>query len=279
MHLLVMLMVVAAAWLIRCQPLSTRATWSERWYKSLYLLLFPVLLILITAIAILYMGCHGAMLGISVGFWGCAVSGSIILFALGCLIRLIYQSKHSIARLDIYPQQTIGDTTARVIEYELPYSAQIGFWQPELVVSRGLLNTLDKEHLDAVLAHEQAHLYYRDTFWFFLLGWVKTVGYWLPNTEKIWQELLLLRELRADSKAAEKKDFLLLAESLLTVAKAPLESSACSAGFNDHALGDRLSERIDFLLAQTQPDVANDWQDWSWLYLLFLPLLTISLHS
>ncbi len=278
MHLWVILGVVITACIIRCQSISSTATWSERWYRSLFLLTFPSLLILTSALAILYMGCHGAMLGIQVGSWGCAVAASIFLFALGCLVKLTYQGNRSLARLDNYPQQQIGTTTARIIELELPYSAQIGFWQPKLVVSRGLLNTLDREHLDAVLAHEQAHLYYRDTFWFFWLGWIKAISCWLPNTEAIWQELILLRELRADDKAAQEVDFLLLAESLLAVAQAPLESSFCSASFNDDALGDRLQERIDFLLAETQPVAPNHWQNWSWVCLVFLPLLTIPLH-
>ena len=279
MHFLTILTVIITAWTIRHQSVSSTATWSQRWYKSLFLLLFPALLILSTASAVLYMGCHGAMLGIQAGSWGCGVSASLISFALGCLIKLTYQSHSSIASLKLYQQQLVGDIKAKVIDTDLPYSAQIGFWQPELVISHGLLKNLDREHLKAVLAHEQAHLHYRDTFWFFWLGWMRTFTFWLPNTEALWQELLLLRELRADGKAAEKVDFLLLADSLLAVAKAPLESSSVwSANFNDYALGDRLNERIDFLLAHESPISTTHWRNWSWVCLLIIPLLTIPLH-
>ena len=278
MHLFAVLIIIVLAWIVRRSSIGT-GTWAKRWHQALFVLVFPALLLLTTAIAVLYMGCHGAMLGIQAGSWGCAVSACIIIFALGCLGKLAYQGNQAIDRLTIYEQQSVEGNTARIIELDLPYSAQIGFWRSELVVSRGLLATLDKEHLKAVLAHEQAHVYYRDTFWFFWLGWLRSFTCWLPNTETLWQELMLLRELRADRHAAQEVDFLLLAESLLTVAKTPLESAPIlSANFNDYIVGDRLNERINSLLEETKPVDSSQWQYWSWVCLLFLPLLTIPLH-
>ena len=278
MHLFAIAIVVVIAWIIRYGSVSSKTSWLKRWHRALFLLLFPPLLLLTTAFAVLYMGCHGAMLGIEVSSLGCIISASLILFSLGCLIKLIYRGDRSIARLVTYRQQTVGRATARIIDTDLPYSAQIGFWQSELVVSTGLIAALDEEHLAAVIAHEQAHLYYRDTFWFFWLGWIRSFTFWLPNTEVLWQELLLLRELRADRKAATEVDFLLLAESLLIVAKAPLDSPIWCAGLNHLSISDRLNERIDSLLGEPESIPASRWQNWSWLCLLVLPLLTIFLH-
>ncbi|MEO1671136.1 MAG: M56 family metallopeptidase [Cyanobacteria bacterium J06631_2] len=276
MHLLAILTVIALAAVIRQSKFQTEG-WSQRWCRALFLFCFPGLLLLTTAVTVLYMGCHGKMLGIQAGFFGCIISGALILFASGCLFKLAYQSDRSLVKLNSYPQTEIGAVTARIIETDFPYSAQIGFWRSELVISRGLLTTLDQEHLNAVFAHEQAHAHCRDTFWFFWLGWLRWFSFWLPQTEALWQELLLLRELRADRLAAESVDFLLVAESLLAVAKAPLVSPACCVSLNDAQIGDRLNERIDFLLDQTEIP-ANRWRNWSWLWLLFLPLLTIPLH-
>ncbi len=277
MHSMVVLSVVILAWIIRYKTMYRGKNWSKRWHYSLFLFLFPALLVLTTAIAILYMGCHGAMLGIKAGSLGCIISASLILFSLSCFVKLAYLGNRSIRQLAYYPQQDINGKTARIIPVDLPYSAQIGFWQPELVISTGLLASLDGEHLAAVMAHEQAHLYYRDTFWFFWLGWIRSFTFWLPRTEALWQELLLLRELRADSQAAKKVDFLSIAESLLIVAKAPLDPLLC-ASLNDAAVGDRLNERIDALLEEAESFPVNRWQNWSWLCLLVLPLLTIFLH-
>jgi Zn-dependent protease with chaperone function len=281
MHLLAILTVVMVAVIIRYQ--STQATsnpgeWSQRWYRNLFLFCFPGLLLLTTAITVLYMGCHGEMLGVKAGSIGCVISGALILFASGSLFKLAIQGDRSIQQLRNYSTQTIGQATARIIEFHLPYSAQIGFWRSELVISRGLLAALDEEHLAAVIAHEQAHVEYRDTFWFFWLGWIRSFSFWLPNTEALWQELLLLRELRADRQAAKSVDFLLIAESLLTVAKAPLESPIWCVSLNDAQIGDRLQERIDSLLNQAEPVPGDRWHNWSWLCLLLVPLLIVPLH-
>ena len=276
MHSMVVLSVVILAWIIRYKTMYRGKNWSKRWHQTLFLFLFPALLVLTTAIAILYMGCHGAMLGIKAGSLGCIISASLILFSLSCFVNLAYKGDRSIRQLASYPRQNIDGKTALIVPADLPYSAQIGFWQPQLIVSTGLLASLDAEHLAAVMAHEQAHLYYRDTFWFFWLGWIRSFTFWLPHTEALWQELLLLRELRADSQAAKKVDFLSIAESLLIVAKAPLDP-LFFASLNDAAVGDRLNERIDALLEEAEFPV-NRWQNWSWLCLLVLPLLTIFLH-
>ncbi|MEO1004721.1 MAG: M56 family metallopeptidase [Cyanobacteria bacterium J06638_38] len=279
MHLLVMLMMALLAAITRCQPKSSSPEWSKRWERTLFLFLFPSLLLFTTASTILYMGCHGEMLGVRAGSLGCIISGILIILSLISLLRLIYLGNRSIRQLANYRQQTVGSTTAKVLDTNLPYSAQIGFWHSRLIISTGLLDVLDDEHLAAVIAHEQAHLFYRDTFWFFWFGWIRSFSFWLPNTEVLWQELLLLRELRADSKAAESVDFLLLAESLLTVAKAPLENTyAWCVSLNDSQIGDRLNERIDCLLREDESISSDRWYSWSWLSLLLLPLLAIPLH-
>ena len=52
-------------------------------------------------------------------------------------------------------------------------------------------------------------------FGFFWWGWLRRLTEWLPHSKELWQELLLLRELRADQWAAQQVDPLVLAESLL----------------------------------------------------------------
>lgn len=281
MHLLAIFIVAIFAMTLRYQTVSQDRKWSRRWYQTLFLFCFPGLLMLTTAVTVIYMGCHGQMLGIQAGSVGCLIAGGLILFASSSLLKLAYQGDRSLRQINSYPQQQIGSITARVLDLELPYSAQIGFWQSELIVSQGLLTALDEEHLAAVIAHEQAHAKYRDTFWFFWLGWIRNFSFWLPNTQQLWEELLLLRELRADRRATESVDFLLLAESLLLIAKAPLESPEWCASLNDAQIGDRLQERIDSLLNfnQTESTEKHHWHHWSWLCLLLLPLLTIPLHS
>ena len=99
----------------------------------------------------------------------------------------------------------------------------------------------------AVITHEKAHAYYHDTFWFFWLGWLKRISFWLPYTESLWQELLLLREIRADGWATQWVEKLTLAESLVQVIASPL-SPVTAANFSCMAPASRLNRRIDALL-------------------------------
>ncbi|WP_036478184.1 M56 family metallopeptidase [Myxosarcina sp. GI1] len=279
MHLVGIVMVLAIAWQLRQLKVPLELSWHQRWNRCLFLLLFPPLLLLSTALAVICMGFQGEMLGVRASWLGYIVSWGLVIFA-GCLLlKSTYHGVRSLQQLNTYRKQTIADKTVRILTLDLPYIAQIGFWNSQLVVSEGLLEALDEEHLTAVFAHEEAHAHYRDTFWFFWFGWLRCITNWLPQTASLWQELLLLRELRADYQAAAKTNSLLLAESLLTVVKAPLESpQMLSAHFSYPANFNRLETRIDFLLSDESIPKAH-WLNWSWLALLLLPFITIPLHS
>jgi Zn-dependent protease with chaperone function len=266
-------------------------SWRSRWNSTLITFALPPLVLLTTAIALLWMGpiCHMAQHLLIHGWsgqltygwsWGyCAI---LLLLAL----QLMTDGGRSMWRLRQYPKMTLnvhrsGDTavpTARLIPATAPFIAQVGLWQPQLVVSQGLLDRLAPAHLAAVLAHEAAHRYYADTVWFAGLGLLRRISGWLPQTAALWEELLLLRELRADRWAAQRVDPLLLAEALFTVVSAPL-SMEFGVAFNEAMVHDRLSERVDALLAVPFADEATGWQFRLWAWgLVLLPLLTIVFH-
>jgi beta-lactamase regulating signal transducer with metallopeptidase domain len=232
-----------------------------------------------TALAVLCMGPQGQMIGLhSDWFSYCLVLGCVG-FAVGFCLKLAAEGWQSVQQIRTYPQIELEGRLARLLDNPILFSAQIGFWQPELVVSQGLLQTLKPEHLEAVLTHEQAHYYYRDTFWFFWLGWLRRITFWLPNTEALWQELLILRELRADRWAVGRVDALLLAESLLIVVSAPMMASeSFCAAFSRAAPHNRLQERIDALLEPESSTQSSLWT-WSWVLLVLLPLLAVPFHS
>jgi Zn-dependent protease with chaperone function len=201
-------------------------------------------------------------------------------FSLFCLVQAALIGWKMIAQVRTYPLIEIDGNNARVLEVSTPYSAQIGFWRPELIVSQGLLDTLPPAHRQAVLAHEHAHYHYRDTFWFFWLGWLRQISSWLPYSTAIWEELLVLRELRADRWAAQETDGLLLAETLLLVVQkntAVFEDTYCAA-FSQVASADRLTQRIEALINLPASIESHNWWRWKWLMLSLLPLLAIPLH-
>ena len=279
MHLLMLLTTLGLAGFFRWRWSESFENWGDRWQSALGAFLFPPALIAASSVAVLCMGPHGQMVwhgegwvsyGLALGFWSAAIVLALKLTWNGC--RTLRQTR----------QQTAIDLSGcpgRLLETPTLYSAQIGFWQPELVISQGLLDSLSPDHLEAVLVHEQAHLHYRDTFWFFWLGWLRRLTAWLPQTELLWQELLALRELRADRWAAQQVDSLLLAEALLLAVSNPIAAEPFGAAFASLAPPNRLEQRIEALLTEAEPLQQSPPQSWAWLLLALLPLLAIPFHS
>ncbi len=285
MHLLMLLGGLSLSWGLRYFWITDiSADWSDRWQQGLRGLLFAPLLMLTTAIAILWMGPQGQMVWAWEGWLSYTLAIGWLSLAALCWLHLVWQGQRTLQRIRSYPQTQLQERSVRVLDLPMLYSAQVGFWQPELVVSRGLIDTLDDPHLQAVLLHEQAHHYYHDTFWFFWLGWARRLTAWLPQTESIWQELLMLRELRADRWVAQQTDALLLAEALLLVVSTPpiLSEDVCAA-FSSVVPPSRLSQRIEALFLEAKPDSQKYFQTdlWSWVWLLFalLPLVSIPFHT
>ena len=284
MHLLMIFLTLGLGITIRyCYSICL--TGLNLWQRSLIGFVIPPLLLLMTAIAVIAMGYHGEMLGLPAGYFSYLLAIFFLSFAFIKWLQVTYEGWHSTENIKSYPQQFINNnTTARIIDLDLPYSAQIGFWNPELVVSKGLLETLDKDHLNAVIAHEKAHANYHDTYWFFWLGWLRQISFWLPKTNYLWQDLLLLREIRADQKAVQTVDPLILAESLLRVAQEinkivtvkPL--GVVEAAFHEISLDNRLEERINALF--DQPNYSRfDKVDWYYMIITLLPLISIPFHQ
>ncbi|BAU40876.1 M56 family metallopeptidase [Leptolyngbya sp. O-77] len=283
MHLMLILGAIALAVLSRLIAKHRPVAPAHRWTAALGPFLFAPLLLLCTVVAVFCMGREGHMLGLSVGSLGWVLAVDSLTLAGGMLLRLGWQVGRSHESLKPLPVVEISHTTARLLDTPALFAAQVGFWQPELVVSRGLLDTLSAEQVAAVLAHEQAHTHYRDTFWFFWLGWLRGLTVWLPHTEALWQELLRLRELRADCWAAQRVDPLLLAESLVQVVRSPLTVAdfPCAA-FGEAASPCRLTERIEALLPDAEGELASsvegDRLPWLWLFAACLPLCTLLVH-
>jgi Zn-dependent protease with chaperone function len=102
---------------------------------------------------------------------------------------------------------------------------------------------------------------------------------WLPNTQALWEELLLLRELRADRWAAQYTDGLLIAESLLAMVSSNMHSTPTfAAAFGATNTDNRLEERVSFLLAEPEPLPQFSWRSLFWIGFSLLPLTVLPLH-
>lgn len=281
MHLLMILTALGLAWWLRFHNSShPQGSWDRRWQQVMSLFLLPPLLLTMTAISIVYMGAEEVpLLWQWQGRFSYLLASGFLGLAGILLVKQAIQSWQMYRRMRTCPQHKLLGVSSRVLDNPIPFSALIGLWQPQLVVTQGLLHTLDNEHLKAVFKHEQGHSHYQDPFWFFWLGWMRSYTTWLPQTEALWQELLLLREMRADFWAAQQVDPLLLAESLLQVASnVSVLSDDCCTAFSCTVGRDRLQERIDALLSPDLSVQQSSLLSWNWL-LPILPLLVVPFHT
>jgi Zn-dependent protease with chaperone function len=265
---------------------AEQVSWQKRWQKALVCFVLPPLLVVMTAIAVLCMGSEGQMIGLQAGRLSYAIAIIFLIYSVIRSAQLALNGWQSLQKLqdlvdvkDDFQAANLVDEPVRLLDMPILFAAQIGFWRSHLFVSQGLIDTLDKDHLEAVLLHERAHAHYRDTFWFFWLGCLRQVMPWLPNTQALWEELLLLRELRADRWAAQYADGLLLAESLLAMVSSNMHPMPIfAAAFGATNTSDRLEERVNFLLAEPEPLPQFSWRSLFWIGFSLLPLTVLPLH-
>lgn len=283
-HLMMIVGSLSLAWGLRYGWQNVGGTWQSRWQNALVCFVLPPLLVMMTAIAVLCMGAEGQMIGLQAGRLSYAIALIFLIYSFfrsGQLAWIGWQSLQKLQKLVVdFKTDNYVTEPIKLLNIPMLFAAQIGFWRSQLFISQGLLDKLDAPHLQAVLLHERAHAHYRDTFWFFWLGCLRQVMTWLPNTQALWEELLLLRELRADRWASQHLDGLLLAESLLLMVSnnmIPTETFAAAFGTTDTS--DRLEERIDFLLAEPEPLPQFSWRSLFWIGFSLLPLTALPLHS
>jgi len=279
-HILLMGLSFVLAWTMRLQPDQNKAE------GILFLFLVPPLIIFFTFLSIICMGTSGEMFGFSSSIFSYVLALLLLGIAAFIFGRMFWQMRKALQRIREFPLEKIANFSARVIEIDFPYSAQIGFWLPELVISRGLINLLTSEELEAVLAHEEAHRNYRDTFWFFGLEVIRSLTAWLPNTESLWQKLLLLREIRADQKASQTIQPYILAQSLLKVVQNVTHNSSkmnysesFSALFHPNMSQNHLITRIESMLEGNSAYCFSGYSLYWGIFLSFLPLLLVIWHS
>lgn len=160
-----------------------------------------------------------------------------------------------------------------IIERDTPFAATVGIIAPRVVLSRGLLDALPDEHLEAVLAHERAHVLRRDPLWKVLAS-IVTVP-WLPKARRtLLADLELAAEQSCDEDAAEELG------DRLSVAQAILAMERLLSGFSSphravtSAFDNAPSiERVELLLDERKPTAPIRFD------LLFVLLMAIALLS
>lgn len=146
-----------------------------------------------------------------------------------------------------------------VVDEPALVSYAVGFFHPRVVISSGLLESLDADEIRAVLAHEEAHLAGRDNLLILAAQTMAHTFALVPGVRFAYARFRRALELAADSYArGSVGDPLVLASSLQKFARrllvAPGSGPQVMAAFADEG---HVVERIHGLLGD---EVAYSWR-------------------
>jgi Zn-dependent protease with chaperone function len=148
------------------------------------------------------------------------------------------------ARLVGRPQPALG---AVLVEHSQPAAYCVAGRQPTVILTTGAVQALDPGQLEAVLAHERAHLAGRHHWLLAVARIGRQVLPFLPLMRDAEAQVARLVEMHADDAAARGRDPRLLATALVLLATAGSPAPALAAGATDSV------QRIHRLLAPAQP--------------------------
>jgi Zn-dependent protease with chaperone function len=148
------------------------------------------------------------------------------------------------ARLIGKPEPALG---AMLVEHAQPAAYCVAGRQPTVILTTGAVQALDPGQLDAVLAHERAHLTGRHHRLLAMARIGREVLPFLPLMRDAEAQVARLVELHADDAATRARDPRLLATALVVLATAASPASTLAAGATDSV------QRIHRLLRPTEP--------------------------
>jgi Zn-dependent protease with chaperone function len=148
------------------------------------------------------------------------------------------------ARLVGQPEPALG---AVLVEHAQPHAYCVAGRQPTVILTTGAVQALDPGQLDAVLAHERAHLAGRHHRLLALARIGRLVLPFLPLMRHADEQVARLVELHADDAAARARDPRLLATALVVLATAASPAPALAAAATDSV------QRIHRLLVPAEP--------------------------
>ena len=113
-----------------------------------------------------------------------------------------------------------------ICRFDHPVALTTGFFRPRILVSSWFVDSLDDEELEAVIAHEVAHIRRRDNLINSLAALAKDILFFLPSSYPAWRSYLQEREKACDDLTISMtKRPLALAGALLKVGKAHTQNS------------------------------------------------------
>ena len=149
-------------------------------------------------------GIFPILLGISVVIG--LISAGLWLLSAGKQWRITAAAVRSLRRKAVAPPPRVFTLFARhaltqrviVFRDDRALALTVGLITPRIMVSTGLIETLEEEELEAVLLHEQSHLRHRDPLYLLLARALATAFLYVPVVKALAQRHQAAIELAAD---------------------------------------------------------------------------------
>ena len=188
--------------------------------------------------------------GTGVAMAGVVLSVAVAARSLGCLTVGLARSARERARHAEalgFVARASGHLGAVVLDHATPAAYCLAGRRRRIVVTSGALAALDETQLDAVLAHERAHLAGRHHLVVGAAAALRRAFPRVPLFVRAETEIARLVELAADDVAAVRHGRLAVASAMVAVASGDAPSMAMAAG------GGAALERVHRLLGPARP--------------------------
>ncbi len=160
------------------------------------------------------LACGCAIVSISTPRWLTTISTLIVLGTIGLMIWSValfvmhlHRSRQQERRLREDAVKVVvhqpSNILVTIVDSPKTFAMTVGFWQPTMYVSQGLLTALTEEEFGAVVAHEHAHQRAYDPLLTVLMNIVSTVFRFVPGARDWMSSVYSLREVAADAVATD----------------------------------------------------------------------------
>lgn len=132
----------------------------------------------------------------------------------------------------------------------------VGWLRPRVYVAEAVAARLNAEELQALLAHEGAHVARRDPLRLSLLRFLALTLFWLPALRHVADDIADEAEIQADDRAARERP-LALASAILALASWNAPGAAWAEGVGFAQRADLLDRRIRRLAGEEPPPASR----------------------
>ncbi|MDO8505371.1 MAG: M56 family metallopeptidase [bacterium] len=185
--------------------------------------------------------------GITGGQWTILGFGALFIagwiFGIGTYLRTVIKTRKMLRALK---SVTLSKEGLAVFQGGLCEAFTFGMIKPRIAICAHCIETLPKEELKAMLAHEEAHARSRDPLWFLLLDVTRALFFFVPLIRQFSQWFRTAAELAADDHVENRKALGgALLKTVERIQRAPQVSLAISS------FASQVEERIERLLNPT----------------------------